>query len=257
MGLGIRLRKLWKLRIGVITSLALALLAAAWTTEQISLFPPGLTPKKLDLATAATHVVVDRQRSAILDLRTDTSDFESLTNRAVLLGNVIANGEVRANIARSAHVPLDKLVIAAPLTPKQPAAQVDPANRKKPSDIFKGLDEYRITILADPTVPFLDIFTQAESVKTAQDLANAAVTSLQTYLGSLARSEGTPQDAQIRLMQLGRAHGSIVNKGAHYQTALVVFILTFAFSCATVIYIDRVRKGWKQAALAERDAVLT
>jgi len=47
MGIGIRLRKLWRLKAGVVVSLALALLAGLWSVERISLFPPGLTPRSL------------------------------------------------------------------------------------------------------------------------------------------------------------------------------------------------------------------
>ena len=46
------------------------------------------------MASAATHVVVDTPTSTLLDLRQNTYSLEALTSRAVLLGNVIANGEV-------------------------------------------------------------------------------------------------------------------------------------------------------------------
>ena len=106
MGVGIRLRELWRLRVGVAVSVLLALVAALWSVQQISLFPPRLESRSLEMATASTHLVVDMPRSAVLDLRNDTYMLESLTNRTVLLGNVIANGSVRQYIARRTGVPV-------------------------------------------------------------------------------------------------------------------------------------------------------
>ena len=83
MGLGMRIRSLWHLRAGVIARLVLALFAAVVSVEKVSLSPPGLQPRSLEMATATTHVVVDTPTSAMLDLRQDTYSLEGLTNRAV------------------------------------------------------------------------------------------------------------------------------------------------------------------------------
>jgi hypothetical protein len=254
MGLGRRLRKLWQLRVGVAVSLLFALLAGAWAADRISLLPPRLTPRPLEMGSAATHLLVDRPRSMIVDLKSNTYDFEQLNNRAILLGNVMANGPVRLAVAKSVNIPLDRLLISAPQSPKQPAAVVDPKHQKKTGDILKSNDEYRVTIVANPTVPELDIFAQAPDAEAAARLANATVDGLKAYLHSLAKQERTPPDAEIRLVQLGRAEGSVVNAGAHWQAALLAFVLTFGFSCASLIYIDRVRQGWKLAAMAENAA---
>jgi hypothetical protein len=206
------------------------------------------------MGSASTHVILDRPRSTILDLRSQTGDFEQLTNRALLLGNVIANGQVRDAIAQAANVPADRLLIAAPLTAKNPQAVVDSKAQKKAGDILKSNDEYRLTIFANPTVPVLDIYAQAPHADGAAKLANGAVDGLQSYLQTLAQKEGTPPDAQISLIQLGRAKGSVVNPSAHSQVALLAFVLTFGLSCASMIYIDRVRKGWKLEAAGEQPA---
>ena len=105
MKLGQRIWKLWQLRPWVFASAFLATIAAAWSVANISLVPPGLTPRALEMATATTHVVVDTPKSSVLDLRESTDDLQALTQRAVLLGNVIANRPVAVDIARRAHVP--------------------------------------------------------------------------------------------------------------------------------------------------------
>src|ERR1700754_2166317 len=104
MGLGKRiwdLSKVWPL---VVVGVSLALFVALYSVADISLAPPSLTPRALEMATGTTHVVVDTPRSSVLDLRQNTYSFEALTQRAVLLGNVMANGAVRESIADRAHI---------------------------------------------------------------------------------------------------------------------------------------------------------
>jgi hypothetical protein len=251
MGTGIRMRRLWRLRAGVTSCLVVALLVAVWSVEKISLSPPGLSPRSLEMASASTHVVIDTPKSALLDNRQDTSGLEGLTERAVLLGNVISSGEVRAQIAREANVPPEILQIDAPLTRAQPRPLAQSGNEKHTSDILRSTDQYRLSILANPTVPVLDIYAQTPTAASAEALANAAVDSLRGYLRRLAVSEQTPETQQIRLVQLGRAEGAVINRGIRWQVALLAFALTFATACATLVFLARVREGWQVEADSE------
>lgn len=254
MGLGIRLRELWQLRIGVAVSLLPALAAATWSVAHVSLVPPRLEPRSLEMAAASTHVLVDTPTSAVLDLRQDTYVLENLTNRTVLLGNVMANGSVREYIARRAQVPVDALQIAVPLTPDQPRALVGPDNERHTTDLLESTDQYRLNIEANPTVPVMDVYAQAPTARAAGDLANAAVDGLRAYLADLATSRRTPTSSQITLTQLGRAQGSVINEGTDEQVALLTFFITLAVSLATVVFVARIRAGWRLAGLAERPA---
>jgi hypothetical protein len=250
--LGIRIRTLWHLRAGVAASLLLALLASLWSVQKISVSPPGLTPRSLEMATAATHVVVDTPTSALLDLRRDTYSLEGLTNRAVLLGNVMASDTVRRSIAQRAGVPADVLSVEAPLTPESPRPRVQAGQEKTASDILESTDQYRLSIQANPSVPVLDIYSQTPTAGSAEKLANAAVDELKAYISDLATEEQTPAEEQIRLVQLGRAEGAVINGSVHWQVALLAFFLTFAVACATVLFVWRVRQGWLLAARFEQ-----
>jgi hypothetical protein len=253
--LGKRLFTLWRLRPWLVVSVLLATIVAVWSVAKISLFPPGLTSRSLEMATATTHVVVDTPHSSVLDLRQNTYDFQALTQRAVLLGNVIANGSVRATIAARAHVPVDVLQVAPPLTPKQPEATLGTGN-PAPSvgDIAKSTDQYRLSIQADPTVPVLDIYAQAPTAAAAAALANGAVDGLREYLAGLAATQQTPSKDQVQLLQLGPAHGTVINNGIEWQVAVLAFILTLAIASATGVFFSRVSRGWRMAALAEQRA---
>jgi hypothetical protein len=255
VGLGKRIWTLWRLRAHVLVCLMLAILAAVWSVADISLAPLQLRSRALEMATGTTHVVVDTPRSSVLDLRQNTYSFEALTQRAILLGNVMANGPVQQAIADRANVPVEVLQVSAPLTAKEPRATTGSADRqKKTGDIFKSTDQYRLSIQANPTVPVLDIYAQAPTAAGATVLANASVDSLRTYLEGLAASKQVPAKDQIKILQLGRARGTVINEGIDWQTSFLAFWLTFGFACATVIFVSRIRQGWRTAALAERPA---
>jgi hypothetical protein len=254
MGLGKRIWTLWRIRPFVAVSALLAAFAALWSVADIGVAPPRLTPRALEMATGTTHVVVDTPRSSVLDLRQNTYSFEALTQRAILLGNVIANGTVREAIARRAGVPVDALRVTAPLTRKQPRAPAGSTNQKKASDLLESTDQYRLTIEANPTVPVLDIYSQAPTASKAEVLANAAVDGLKEYLTGLATSQQIPDEDQIRIRQLGRARGTVINEGIDWQVSFLAFVLTFSFACATAIFLSRVERGFRMAQFADQQA---
>jgi hypothetical protein len=251
MGFGRRLHTLWRLRIGVAVAFLIAVLVAVWSVARISVSPPGLTSRSLTIATASTQLVVDTPKSSLLDLRQDTYSFEGLRNRAVLLGNVMASSPVKDQIARRTGIPPEILQVAAPRTPDQPRAVVGTSKGRKATDIFDSNDEYRLSIQANPTVPVLTVFASTPKARSSETLANAAVDSLKLHMEQLAQTERTPQRDQIRLMQLGRARGAVINGGVSYQAAILAFLLTFAVCCATALFIARVLSGWRMAALSE------
>jgi hypothetical protein len=256
VGLGIRLRSLWHIRGWVAGCIVFSLVAALWSIDQVTLFPPGLKSRSLHMATATTQLVVDYPRSGLVDIRQDTYGMTSLTNRAILLGNVIASPPVRDSIARRAHVPVNSLQILPPLTPKQPRTLAEAGNERHTSDILKLNDQYRLSIQANPTVPILHIYAQAPSAESAGLLANGAVDSLRGYLTTLAGSSGTPGQDRIKLTQLGRAEGDVIDDGIAWRAALLAFILTLGASLATVIFFRRVREGWRLSARAEGSPAL-
>jgi hypothetical protein len=244
MQLGMHMRELWGQKVGLALALLIAILAASRVLFGLSLIPPGLQHHSLGVASASTQVIVDTPRSSVIDLREDTYSFTGLTNRALLLGNVMAGLPVREYIAKRAEVPATSIRVSAPLTPEQPRVVADGAHQPKTSDILRSPDEYRLSIQANPTVPVLNIYSEAPDGEAAGKLANAAVDGLRDYLAVLANEHSTPSDDQVSLVQLGRASGSSIDDGAGIQLAILVFLFVFALSSAAVLFITRVRRGW-------------
>jgi hypothetical protein len=157
----------------------------------------------------------------------------------------MASLPVRAYIARHAEVPAAAIKVQAPLTPEQPRVVTDGAHQPKTSDILRSPDEYRLSIQANPTVPVLNVYAEAPDGPAAARLANGAVAGLRDYLAALANQHGTPPDKQVTLEQLGRASGSTLDSGAGLQLAVLVFLFVFAIASMAVLFLSRVRRGWR------------
>jgi hypothetical protein len=239
------------MRLGVGLSFLLASLIAISSIDHVGLFPPKITSRQLEIAAASTRVLIDSPRSEIIDLRTDTYAFTSLTTRAALLGNVMASAPVREYIARRAKIDPQRIQAVAPITANVPRNLVEPGSEKRSSDILRSTDQYRLDIQANPTVPILNVSAQAPNKDAAERLANGAVDGLRDYLAALAVRQGTDPKKQVRLEQLGRARGGVINKGIGLQIALLSFVFVFVLSCCAVLFLSRVHRGWSAAAADE------
>ena len=247
MRFGMHLREMSRLPLGVVASILLAAFAAAWSVAHVSVLPPRLEPRELEMATAYTQVVVDTPHSVVMDLRQGTYDLAPLKNRAVLIGTLMASAPVRAYIARRAGIPSERLHVAAPRTPEQPRPVDKSGSKRGPRELLRSTDQYRLEIQANPSVPILNVTTQAPTAKAAEELANAAVSGLDDYLGRVAATEKTPRNMRVEIRQLGAAEGTVINRGIQLQVVGVVFILVLALSCAVTILLARVRRGWQLA----------
>lgn len=221
----------------------IAVLAALWSVGKIGLFPPRIEPRVLQMGAATTRALVDAPKSAVLDLAVPTTNLQAMTNRGVLVGNMMASAPVRAYIGRRAHVRPQLLQIATPVTPDFPRP-LDTSGKRSTSDILDSPNQYRLSIQANPTVPILDIYAQAPTAAAARLLANGAVEGMSDYLHALAIRQLVEPSQQVHLEQLGRATGGVINHGVSVKLATLSFLLVFLGSCLTVMAVSRVRRGW-------------
>jgi hypothetical protein len=251
MGLGRHLRELWSDRIGFAACVFLACLAALWSIGKISLFPPGVKPRVVQIASASTRAVVDSPTSAVLDLDVATTNIQGMTNRGVLVGNMISSEPVRRYVARRAHVDPKLLQVASPVTPDFPRPLAT-SGKRSTTDIAKSPNEYRLSIQANPTVPILDIYAEAPTVAAAKALADGAVAGMTDYLSDLADQQSIPASRRVHLEQLGKAQGGIIDPGVRVKLAIVSFLFVFAASALSVLALARVRRGWRVESLVRR-----
>jgi hypothetical protein len=242
-----RLRELWDHRVGLLISLAVALFAGFWSVNKVTLSPLGVQSRNVETASASTRVLVDTPKSVVLDLAQDF-DMESITNRALLVGNLINSAPVRASIAERVGIPAERIEFSAPLTRDWPRAIKQAGTERSTSDILKSPDQYRLNARVNPTVPVIELSAQAPTAAAAENLANGAVSGTEDYLSEIGTRQGIPSEDQIRLEQLGQAKGGVINGGVSIRVALLSFLIALAASCGAVLATARIRHGWHAQA---------
>jgi hypothetical protein len=244
MKLGMLLHELWHRRVVVVASLLIAAVVAMASAYRFSLSPPALQPRAIGMAAASTQVLVDNPNSIVLDLDQGSYQLQQMAQSATLLGNVMVSPAVRQGIARRVGVPAELIRTTAPATPQFPQAITRPQIRKT-TDLLASNNQYRINVQPNPTVPIVDIYTEAHSVSMAKALANAAVESLRDYLNGLAG--GAPTRQNVRIEQLGTAEGGAVTGGLRAEVIALVFLFAFVISSGVLLGLTRVIHGWKRS----------
>lgn len=224
-------------------SLAVALAAAVWSLYEISLVPPDLSRRSLDIGGAATHFVVDAERSYIVDNRAGATDFAALAWRAELYGEMIAGSPIREGISRRIGVPAEEIAATPRLTGDLPDGLRDPDSEQRAEQIRTAGLRYRIDIQPDPVRPVVHLYSQAPTPAAAVQLADAAVAALREHLA--ARESGrVAEGRRVVVEQLGRARGRVINGGTSQQMVLLTFLVAFAASLGVLSAGSALRRGW-------------
>jgi hypothetical protein len=225
---------------------------AAYSVGTISLFPPKFEGRHLQIAGAASHVLVMAppapRRSA------GSPDFQALTARADLLAKLMASWPVLERVGRRTGVPPSQIAAVSPITANVPAVLKEPNSERRASDILLSTRTYRLDIQAKPNRPIIDVYAQAPTPPEAQRLARAATDSLRDYLGALAIRHGVKPDQQASLRQLGQPRGVVINRGAGLKIALLTFLVVFALCCSVSLLLLRARRRRMPPAPAHADA---
>ena len=254
-GIGKRLRNLWHLRAGVVASLAVAALVSAWSVQRISLFPPSLTPRSLEMATASTHVVVDTPTSSILDLRQDTYSLEGLTNRAVLLGEHhgldpgAAGDRGARRTSRRAAGDRGAADAAQPARarrgrPREAHERHPALHRPVPAHAAgqpDGADARHLRRDAGPRQRRRGWPTRRSRSCAATSASSPRRARSPTASRSSCASSGTRAARSSTRASAGRSRSSRSSSPSRW-------------SCATTIFFARVRDGWRKAVRDEREA---
>jgi hypothetical protein len=246
------LRQARRPEFGVIAISALvAVVFAAYSVGTISLFPPKLEGRDLQIAGAAGHVLVVAPPAARIS--PDSSDFHALTARADLLAKVMASWPVLERVGRRTGVPPNRIAAVSPITANVPTALKEPDSESRASDILLSTLKYRLDIQAKPSGPIIDVYAQAPTPPEAQRLARAAIDGLRDYLGALALRDGVKPNQQVRLLQLGQPRGVVINRGAGLQIAILTFLVVFALCCSVSLLLLRAWRRRTPAAPARDD----
>jgi capsular polysaccharide biosynthesis protein len=243
------LRALFHRRVLVALVALVAVLVGLLLSYRVSL-PPESRQTKVGLAT--TRILVDTPRSQVVEVSPRGS--ETLGARATVIANLMAEGEVKAAIARRAGLRPAQLVASA-----ESAVGGGPDTSSQASDSpsqASGSDAHLLTIgvliNADGLeLPIIKIDTQAPDARQATKLANATVAGLRDYLDSKAAAEEVSNARRLRVTGLGAAQAHEEVRGPGPAIALAAAIFVFLIGCAAILLMDALARGWRQAIASE------
>jgi O-Antigen ligase len=198
-------------------------------------FPPS-DEDGLQVATATTHVVVDRPQgtpSAVFR-RALPQDQQTGVKHAELLGRVMVSQPVLERVAEHCDVSGDEISGQARTTSNVPTAFAEPDSERRASEIRGSTAPYRIEVQGRPYTPVIDVFTQAPSAAQATCLADASSVALGDYLQQVANQRGVDVDGLAQLREIPGAPGAVVNGHAPLAIAMLTFLVAFALTCSAL-----------------------
>jgi hypothetical protein len=232
------------LPVAMALSAIIALGCAFLSANRVSLLPPKVQPRHMQVATASTHVLLDAQTSLITNQDLRTTNFSALVSRATLYGDLIASPTVRERIGKRLGVPADQISAIARLTAGIQREMREPDFEQRANQILVAKRPYKLDILADPNEPVLSIYAQAPSTPAAMALANAAVASLKDYLKAQAVANHSDPEQGVVVNQLGSARGGVVDGKAAPEILVLTFLVVFGAALGLLLGGASVRRGW-------------
>jgi hypothetical protein len=220
-------------------SVLVALAAAVLTVTRVSLLPPKLEKRHLEVGVAATHVVLDSPIRTTISPTVFPQHADGLAKRADVMSEMLASPAVLHYVGRRAHIPADQIGALSRGTQAVPLALSEPGSEERASELAGSRKPYRLEIQARRAAPLLDIYAQGPSVASAERLANGAVDGLRDYLRVTAAHDPERAAAFPVLTQQGRARGAVANSGAGASMALLSFIVVFAVALLAGLFATR------------------
>jgi hypothetical protein len=245
------LRALWKDRLLVALGVGVALLAMLVSVFHVSSFPPSLTPRASNIASASTEVLIDSRRTFLGDLRREVAP---LTERAGTYAHFVASDAVVAALADATGIPAERIDISGPQVNASEAAA--PTAEQRANEIRQGDRPYRVQVDFGGELPILSIYAQAPTTEAAVLLANGMSTALRSVIDDfqVGSDKGVSGTNRVQIRQLGPAQGGVVGERASYVLGGLVFIGVLGAWCIFILVGRNVAAAWRRENETERHA---
>lgn len=238
------IRQLWQRKGLVAVVFVLAVLAAILTAYQVSISPPGLHKRTLQVAAASSQILVDSPKSTLVSGGT-TDTFDALATRAKIYGQYLSSLEARRQIAEKVGVPPATIATAGPYSPEtgQISYEAQPAGERA-NELLKEGAVNRLVFTAQEGVPIISVSSQAPTTERAVALANASFQVLTDYVNSL-EAEDKPVSDGVTLRELGTPQGGTLGSSNGKILMVLAFLAVFGLGCAAILLIPSFARRWR------------
>jgi hypothetical protein len=238
------IRQLWQRKGLVAIVLVLAVFAAILTAYQVSISPPGLHKRTLQVSVASSQILVDSPKSTLVS-GGSSETFNALATRAMIYGQYLSSLEARRQIAKKVGVPPATIATAGPYSPEtgQTAYQSQPAGERA-NELLKEGAINRLVFTAQEGVPILSVSSQAATTERAIALANASFLVLTDYVDSL-EAEDKPVSDGVTLRELGTPQGGTLGSSNGKILMALAFLAVFGLGCAAILIVPGFARRWR------------
>ena len=221
----------------------IALVCAVANYAHVSIFPPGISARHIEMAVATTRVAVDFPAPLMRNADADDGTYQNLQKRSVLVANLMSSEVVMQRVARHAGIPAGQIAATTRVMVDVQPAMLEPDSERRAAQLADAKHPYEVEIRPDPRKPTMTIYAQAPTVAEAERLAEAALPGVREYLAELALRHGAGTSSVVRLDQLGSARGAIVNGGTGIEILGLTFLFCFAMAYALAVALSRLMHG--------------
>ncbi len=236
------LRQLWRRRVVVSVIAALSILLALQLTYRLGAPPES---RRYNVGVAGARILIDTPKSQFVEVA--PLGAETLGQRANVLAALMAEGDVKAAIARRAGLAPDDL-LASSESSENPD-QVSPNDLGAP-DIYL-LHTRVVRDSEGGQLPIIEVETQAPDSAGATRLVNAAVDGVGEYLDSKAANEQIADRRRLKVSSLGINPGRLEVRGPGLLIGAAAGIFAFLFGCTLLLIGSAMSRNWREAEADE------
>jgi hypothetical protein len=180
-----------------------------------------LSSHSVDTGTATAQLHVDSPQSVLGDLQQDPTP---LATRASVFAQVMASTEVLESIAHVTGIPASEITAQGPFSGAGLALNVVTPSEPRGSQLRAQGIPYRLTFVAQATLPIVTVSAQAPTPAAAARLADAVAGGTNQFINTLQSQTQTQPSKRVIIRELGPAQDSTVNS----SSALVMMVAAFA-----------------------------
>lgn len=245
------IRELWSRKLLVGLAVAIAVIAAVLSAYSLSLNPPGLKSRTLQVSAASSQILIDSPKSTLV-AGADLGTFDALATRAKIYGQYLSSLAARQQIAEEAGVPARTISSSGPFSPATGQYSYESqSSEDRASEILQEGAQNRLVFTAQEDVPILTVNSQAPTSSRAVALADASFTVLKRYVSNL-EADGGPVSRGVAVRELGAPEGGTIGGSNDVVLMALAFLAVLGLGCAAILVIPRFAQRWRALGEAER-----
>lgn len=238
------LRQLWRRRVVVSVIAAGSILLGLALTYRVGLPPES---RRYNVGVAGARILIDTPKSQFVEVAPLGAD--TLGQRANVLAALMAEGDIKAAIARRAQLAPDDLLASSESS--EDPDQVSASDLKAP-----GIFLLHTRVVRDSEggqLPIIEVETQAPDSAGATRLVNAAVSGVGEYLDSKAAGEQIADRRRLKVSSLGINPGRLEVRGPGLVIGTGAGIFAFLVGCVLLLVGSAMSRNWREAEAHEHD----